>query len=825
LTDLREPDLFTTHWIETLLPFQRGLPALPKTLASRAGRRATSQAVCRLPAVASSPGLDVLGFAALVLVARRYNGGEGMVIASPAASPSGSVVFLTAGGADGPAGVTAAAFLDRCAAEITDARRHEPCPVDRVIAGMGLDEAAAADTLWQIGYVCGDGADVTTFGARVGALLHVVSRGDDVLVDMHASGAVVGAAALEALAQHVARAIEWLAVGGDRWVDDFDLVSDVERERILAWSTGPAVPLPAGQTVHGLIAAQAQRTPDRVAVIHGDVEVSYRALDEQSTHLAGILRRDFRVTGGTCVGVMLERSAQMPIALCGVMKAGAAYVPINPRHPWETIRYMLENAGISVVIVDSESIASAANFSGDLLVLDIELRGPLPAAPVAAAPVVEDTALAYVIYTSGSTGRPKGVGVEHRAVVNTICWRNDFYGIGDADVNLQIPSFAFDSSVVDIFCVLTVGGTLVVPAEDMRLDARRLLALSVARGVTSCIVTPSYYQLLLSDLAGGLPTLRWVTLAGETATPELVAAHLASLPGVRLCNEYGPTENAVCSTACWIDAPEPTVSIGRPIWNVTVLLVDAAGRLVPAGVPGEIYLGGAGLARGYLNQDAQTAERFVDSPVPDVFPGRVYRTGDRACWRPDGQLEFLGRLDSQVKIRGVRIEIDEVEHALRAHAGVKAGAVVCKTDAGGAKYLAAYAEPHARLTAAELRAHMAAALPVYMLPDTYTVLTPLPLNLNGKIDRATLTEMPEISASESADAAPLSPVQSALVALWGDVLKRGPVALDDNFFTMGGNSLRVMEVTSRMRGELSLNVELLDIYAYPTIRELTGRQS
>jgi len=508
------------------------------------------------------------------------------------------------------------------------------------------------------------------------------------------------------------------------------------------------------------------------------------------------------------------------IALLAVMKAGAAYVPINPRHPWETVRYMLDNAGIRVLVVDSASIAGAAHFAGDLVVADIELRGAPEAPPPPCAAAEHD--VAYVIYTSGSTGQPKGVAVEHRAIVNTVLWRNAFYGIGPSDINLQIPSFAFDSSVVDIFCVLTAGGTLVVPGEEMRLDARRLLALSAAHRITSCIVTPSYYKLLLSELAGAVPSLRWVTLAGESATPQLAAAHLAALPGVALYNEYGPTENAVCSTACRIDEAEATVPIGRPIWNVAVLILDASGRLVPAGVPGEIYLGGAGLARGYLNRADLTAERFVQSPVPGVHAGVLYRTGDRACWRPDGSLEFLGRLDSQVKIRGFRIELEEVEGALRRHDGVRGAAVIAKRDAGGAAYLAAFVEPHAALTHAELREHLARLVPYYMIPDRFAVMARLPLNLNGKVDRQALAALDETAEQSAADAT-LSPVESSLTALWTDVLKRSPVLLDDNFFALGGNSLRVMELTSRIRAELSLGVELLDIYTYPTVRELAGR--
>jgi bacitracin synthase 3 len=459
-----------------------------------------------------------------------------------------------------------------------------------------------------------------------------------------------------------------------------------------------------------------------------------------------------------------------------------------------------------------------------LFVVDLELPGAA-AAPDPGVPVA-DSDLAYVIYTSGSTGRPKGVAIEHRAIVNTVLWRNAFYAIGSADVNLQVPSFAFDSSVVDIFCVLTAGGTLVIPDEDLRLDARGLIALSVARGVTSCIVTPSYYKLLVTELGGAVPSLRWITLAGESATPELVAAHLKRMPGVALYNEYGPTENAVCSTACRLDTVEAVVPIGQPIANVKVFVLDREQRLCPIGVPGEVFLGGIGLARGYLNQDALTAERFVASPVPDFHEGRLYRTGDRACWRPDGAIDFLGRFDSQVKVRGFRIELDHVELALLRQPDVRHAAVLCKEDASGAKYLAAYAETRRGVGTAVLREHLRSQVPDYMVPDVLTIVPRLPLNLNGKVDRAELLAVDDfIGHQDSAEPAAMSPVEQMLLTLWAAVLQRSEVLLDDNFFALGGNSLRVMDLTSRLRDELSLHVDLIDIYTYPTVRELAERLS
>lgn len=818
---MHTPASSENYWIDTLGRFEHSARLMPNALPSSVAAASSASAVARPQSAAVTPAR--LGLAAFALVAGRYNGGEPVLIALPAAAGQGAFRFIALGSHESPE--TAGAFLDRVCAAADEAERHSPVPLDRLAAALGLEKSdarAGAHAFLQLTFAVGPAPSQDSPSTRVGVTVHVDATASGVTVDVRTADAALATGLVPQLAGAIARAVEWLAANGERTLDQFDLASDAERAQVAREFNDTRVALPAGLTLHGLIAAQARRTPDSIAVVHNGVELNYAAFDAQAGYLAALLRRDFRVTTGDRVGVMMSRSNLAIVALYGIMKAGAAYVPINPRHPWDTIRYMLDNAGISVLIVDAESVAAASNFAGELLVIDLELRGAPPAAGERAEFAGEHD-LAYVIYTSGSTGRPKGVAVEHRAVVNTVLWRNAFYGIGPSDINLQIPSFAFDSSVVDIFCVLTVGGTLVVPDEELRLDARHLLELSAARGVTSCIVTPSYYRLLLTELAGAVPTLRFVTLAGESATPELVARHLQVLPGVKLYNEYGPTENAVCSTACLIETAEPTVSIGRPIWNVTVLVLDPHGRLAPIGVPGEIYLGGTGLARGYLNQDALTAERFVPSPAPDACAGRMYRTGDRACWRPDGSLEFLGRLDRQVKVRGVRIELDDIELALRKHAGVRSAAIICKADAGGANYLSAFVEPHASVTRAELRQHMAAALPSYMIPDAFTVLPQLPLNLNGKVDRAALAEIDDSGAQPERETSPLSPVQAALLGLWADVLKRSQVALDDNFFTMGGNSLRVMELTSRIRGELSLGVELLDVYTYPTVRELADR--
>jgi bacitracin synthase 3 len=619
-------------------------------------------------------------------------------------------------------------------------------------------------------------------------------------------------------AAHYALTRAFLEGDGDSPLRQLDILSAAERAHLLAFNATKK-DYPKGKLLHGLVEEQAAQTPHSVAVVYGKSQLTYAELDRDANRLAKFLRDVLGVGTGDLVGLIVGRSEKMIVALLGILKAGAGYVPINPRHPWETVDYMLRNAGIRTVLVNSDTAASTAGFQGELCVLDVEFPG-LPACSRAVAAGVGGGDIAYVIYTSGSTGRPKGVAVEHRAIVNTIQWRSEYYGMDERDVTLQMPSYAFDSSIVDIFSCLVSGGKLVIPDEDLRLDAQYLKSVIQSHGVTRSIVTPSYYTLLNRELEGAVG-IRSITVAGENVTLDLVKDHHRYLPGVRLINEYGPTENAVCSTACELTATSTRVHIGTPIANTQVFVLDADLRPVPLEAPGEIYLAGAGLARGYVNQPALTEERFLPSSIAE-FPGRMYKTGDWARWREDGTLEFLGRVDNQVKVRGFRIELNEIEQALLKHPGIDMAAVLCKEDGGGQKYLAAYVASPRSIPVVELSQWTQRSLPYYMTPDVIRVMRKLPLNLNGKVDSGALAKLPDFERATDAHSAS-GPTQLALAALCRAILQRGEVGANDNLFSLGANSLRVMELVSRIRTDLQANIELLDVYAYPTIAELAAR--
>lgn len=777
------------YWVNKLLPFKQGCRQFARgTPLAHPGPRSLAPLPEGIPADRLLP--------ALALVWARHAAADEVLVASEhAAGPMFQRLAVRPE-------MTVREFLHACGAECREGHENAGFDFQTVVTLLGMESAAVA--LFEVSLL----ATSSPFHSR--AAVAVAPDGSAVSVS-----AALGDRFAARLANHLSRAVAFLA-DSTATLGSFDLLTDDERRQILAFQ-GETRPRPQGLLLHQLVQRQAASRPDAMAVVHASGTLTYGALDEASNRLAAHLIGTLGVRPGDLVGLVLTRSHWMIAALLGVLKAGAGYVPINPRQPGENVSYMLRNAGVRALLVDSPSAAGAAGFRGELCFVDLELPTLPPAARPLPLPASSD--LAYVIYTSGSTGKPKGVAIEHRAIVNTVLWRNDFYRMDEDDATLQMPSYAFDSAVLDIFCTLASGGKLVIPDEDLRLDAEYLKRMVREHGITRCIVTPSYYAILHRELSGP-NRLRSITVAGENTTLDLVASHHRHQPGVRLINEYGPTENAVCSTASELREGATGVDIGGPIANTQVFVLDDAGRLAPIGVPGEIYLAGVGLARGYVGQPELTAERFVPSAVAE-YPGRMYKTGDWAMWREDGTLEFLGRVDNQVKLRGFRIELNEIEHVLSARPEVDMAAVLCKDDGRGGKYLAAYVATSRPLPAPELTAWVRGRLPYYMVPDVVRVLTRLPLTLNGKVDQKALRELPDFEAASGDGAAPATAIQETLSSLCVEVLRHGRIGIDDNLFSLGANSLHVMEMVSRIRADLNADIELVDVYACPTIRELS----
>ncbi|HKH44662.1 MAG TPA: amino acid adenylation domain-containing protein [Thermoanaerobaculia bacterium] len=607
--------------------------------------------------------------------------------------------------------------------------------------------------------------------------------------------------------------LEAAAAEPGRPVSEISFWSAGERQQLLVeWAEGERLDTDEDTArIHELILAQAARTPEAPAIAHAGELVTYGELAARARRLARRLRAR-GVGPEVLVGIRLERGPEALVAILAVLEAGGAYLPLDPAYPEERLAFMAADAG-AWVVVTQEDFKDQKDFKDDKDLGDSPL---------------ESQNTAYVIYTSGSTGRPKGVAVTHRGLLRSTRARLEGYPEPVAAF-LLLPSLAFDSSVAVIFWTLCQGGCLVIPEEGKRSDPGHLARLIAAHGVSHWLSIPRLYALLLAQAPPeDLASLRAVIVAGEACTADLVAAHRARLPGAALYNEYGPTEGTVWAT---VDGPAGNDSntglpIGRPIAGVRVRLLDAALTPVPAGVPAELLIGGGNLARGYLGRPELTAERFLPDPFAGIAaePGaRLYRTGDLARWLPDGRLDFLGRVDQQVKIRGVRIELGEIEAALKRHPAVREAALLVREDQLGDRRLVAYlvAGPELAGEPARLRAFLRQGLPDAMLPGAFVFLDALPLTATGKVDRRALAAL-DVSelARETPFVAPRTPLEERLAAIWSELLGVQRIGALDNFFHLGGHSLLTTQLVSRLRAEFELEVPLPSFFDDPTVAGL-----
>jgi amino acid adenylation domain-containing protein len=577
------------------------------------------------------------------------------------------------------------------------------------------------------------------------------------------------------------------------------------------------------ETVPQAFARQVAEHPDDLALTALDGDLTYAELDARANRLAHGLR-GLGVTRGSAVGVCADRSAHLVVALLAVLKAGGGYLALDPREPVSRLARFLLDADAEVVLTEASLAARIEAIAGTPVVLD----GPggsfadLPATPPGTDPSPAD--VAYFAYTSGSTGRPKGVCVPHRAVSRLVVG-TDFITIRPDDVFLQLAPLAFDASVLEIWGPLLNGGRLVMaPPGD--LSPQEISALVRGNGVTVLWLTAGLFHVMTDEGLADLQGLRYLLAGGDVLSVEHVNRALRELPATTLINGYGPTENTTFTTCHTITGPVlgSRVPIGRPIRGTSVYLLDENMAQVPDGSVGEIYTGGLGLAHGYLNSPQLTAERFVRNPFSAGPDERLYRTGDLAIRSADGVLEFHGRVDRQVKVRGFRIEPAEIEAALRAHPDI-ADAVVVPRDRPGAErdLMAAYVSAEV-LTAAELRRHLSMTLPPYLLPAAYLRLDRLPLMTTGKVDRAALAELalparPDLSTEFRA---PDSPIARWLAELWADLLGIASVGVEDDFFELGGHSLIAARITNEVMAEFGIFVSAVTFYEEPTIAGLSS---
>jgi amino acid adenylation domain-containing protein len=527
------------------------------------------------------------------------------------------------------------------------------------------------------------------------------------------------------------------------------------------------------------------------------------------------------------VGVLMERSAEMVVALLAVLKAGGAYVPLDPSYPRERLSFMLKDSGAAVLLTQSHLRESAPEYAGVRISLDA--GDEAIAREETSNPVgnVFAESLAYMIYTSGSTGKPKGAMNTHGAIRNRLRWMQEAYTLGSDDRVLQKTPFSFDVSVWELFWPLMNGARLVMARPGGHRNAAYLGGLIAEQQITTLHFVPSMLQAFLDEpMLPDLSCLRRVICSGEALSFELQERFFARLVGTELHNLYGPTEAAVDVTfwPCERGTGQRGVPIGRPIANTQIYILDSHLRPVPVGVAGELHIGGCGLARGYLNGPGLTAEKFIPDPSGDEAGARLYRTGDLARYRADGAIEFAGRIDYQVKIRGFRIELEEIEAVLCDHPSVHDAVVVALEDEAGEKRLVAYvvAEGTDSPDTAELRRHLKRQLPEYMTPAAFVLLDELPLTASGKIDRRSLPA-PERRRPEQevAFTAPRTPVEERLCDIWAELLHVERVGVHDNFFELGGHSLLATQLVSRIRDAFLVELPLQVLFELPTIDGLT----
>jgi amino acid adenylation domain-containing protein len=620
---------------------------------------------------------------------------------------------------------------------------------------------------------------------------------------------------IERFVGHFQTLLAGIAAEPDCPVSGLPLLGKAERHRLLVEWNDTAADYPSDKCVHELFAAQAARTPDAVAVLYEGQHLTYGELDQRSNQLAHHLRA-LGVGPEVVVGLCLERSLDMVVGLLGILKAGGAYLPLDPEYPQERLAYMLTDARAPVVVTQAPLTARLTAHPAPLVRLDTQWEDIARQPESMPASETCPNNLAYLIYTSGSTGKPKGVMIHHGAVVNFLRSMATTPGIDAIDVLAAVTPLSFDIAVLEIYLALIVGARIAVIPRDVALDGSRLRQRLETVGATIAQATPATWRMLCE--AGWEGRTLKVLCGGDALSLDL--ARMLTARSAATWNLYGPTEATIWSAAARVDADRP-LTIGGPIANTQIHILDARLELMPIGVPGELYLAGVGLARGYFGRPALTAERFLPSPFGNGE--RLYRTGDLARWRSDGGLEFLGRIDHQVKLRGYRIEPGEIEAALRQHAGVKDAVVVAGEDSSGEKQLGAYVVVQdAAPDPTELRSYLRKSLPDYMVPSTILPLDALPMTPNGKVDRKALP-VPVPRAQSREYLAPRTPTEAALAEIWSDLLAVERVGADDNFFDLGGHSLLGMRAIERVRKAFAVELPLRALFEVPDLRGLAAR--
>ncbi|MBZ5520985.1 MAG: amino acid adenylation domain-containing protein [Acidobacteriia bacterium] len=716
-----------------------------------------------------------------------------------------------------------------------EAYRHQEVPFEQLAENLAPERALNRPRIFQVMLALHNepGEPLRLQGAetepvvsdelrvRLDLELHIWERGRDLELYWVYNRDLFDHWRIEQMAGHYVRLLEVAAVSPDAPVRALPILSEAEAWQVLVEWNRTAFDFHKGKCVHRLVEEQAAKQPAAIAVEYGDECMTYGELNLRADGLAHWLRS---VGAGpeSRVGICVERGPEMMTGLLGIMKAGAAYVPLDPGYPRVRLADMIADSEAEILLIQSKFRQHLAGLAP--IVVELDGGWEAIAQPDDAAAGVSGENLAYVIYTSGSTGKPKGVCVEHCQVVNQLTWAAATIPLMPEDRVLQKASFSFDASVLEIFLPLVSGARIVVAPAGAELDVDHLAHLVTEKNVTYVDLTPSLLENLLDhSLMEEWSSLRVMSSGAEILSPEVVRAFYRKLPGT-LWNTYGPTEATVQSTFAVCRAEDAVVPIGRPVANTQAYVLDEFLQPVPVGVPGELYIGGAGVARGYWKHMDLTARRFIPDPFATEAGARMYRTGDIVRWLPAGSLDFIGRADDQVKIRGFRIEPGEIEAVLKTHEEVRDALVIAR-EYGGQRQLVAYVVARRQEILEELepilREHLSLRLPDYMSPSAMVVLPSWPLTISGKVDRQALP-VPELRRKEEYHA-PQTQEEEILCGVFAESLSLDRVGVDDNFFSLGGHSLIAMRVVSRVRAVLGVELAVRTLFEAPSVRKLAAR--
>ncbi|QIR36059.1 amino acid adenylation domain-containing protein [Tolypothrix sp. PCC 7910] len=630
--------------------------------------------------------------------------------------------------------------------------------------------------------------------------------------------------------EHFKTLLSGIVINPEQRLANLPLLSESELYKLLVEWNNTQADYPSDKCIHHLFEEQVQQHPDEIAVIFGNERLTYQELNSRSNKLAQYLQK-LGVSSETLVGISISQSIEMIIGLLGILKAGGVYLPLDPSYPPERLKFMLEDAQVSILLTQENLLKHFQGFSNQIISIDKDWEFITQEKQDNPKSDLNSDNLAYVIYTSGSTGKPKGVAVPHKAVNRLVCNTN-YIKLSPSDKIAQVSNTSFDAATFEIWGALLNGAQLIGISRDVILSLNDFALELQQKHISILFLTTALFQQIARDLPETFASLRCLLFGGETVDKRWVKKIIKHGKPKNLIHVYGPTENTTFSSYYYVEElPESVTSfpIGRPIQNTQIYILDPHLQPVPIGVTGELYIGGEGLAREYLNQTELTAEKFIIHIFSNKSKTRLYKTGDLARYLPDGNIEFLGRIDNQVKIRGFRIELSEIEAVLSQHPAVRETVVIAGEDVPDDKYLVAYVVPkHEQILMLEmqsfaslLRQFLKEKLPEYMVPRAYMVLESLPLTLNGKVDRRALPTPDTITLNHQDYVAPRSQVEKLLTEIWAKILGKEQVGIHDNFFELGGHSLLATVLTSRIRDTFQIDLSVRNLFEAPTVEQLS----